>query len=123
MISGQKTKKGEKLIIQTKSSSPFPRSGVFSEKEIGEETAYLEADENATAKYQGPENLSPLIRGRKFNKDIETAKEYAESIGIGNPDYLLVVVKSDAFKSPTGEVKEPEMTKDIQKKLEEILNS
>ena len=109
------TKKGEKLIIQTKSSSPFPRSGVFSEKEIGEETAYLEADENATAKYQGPDNLSPLIRGRKFNKDIETAKEYAESIGIGNPDYLLVVVKSDAFKSPTGEVKEPEMTKDIRK--------
>ncbi len=117
------TKKGKKVIFQTKSSSPFPRSGVFNEKEIGEETAYLEMDKNATVKYQGPDSLSPLVRGRKLNKDIETAKKYTESMGISDADYFLIVVKSDAFKSPTGEVKEPEMTKDIEKKMEEIANS
>ncbi len=117
------TEDGETIIFQSKSSSPFGRQGIFDEEEMQKlEGELLEIGDTpeyqtGSGKYGLP--LSGLIKIKKLQKDSAKATQYAESLGIENPKFYLIVSRADNFNEITGEPLS-DKNKSLEKELEAI---
>ena len=62
---------------------------------------------------------SDLVKVKKLQQDIKKAKEYAQSQGIDNPHFYLIVSRADKYKEITGEP-DSQATKSIENDLWQI---
>ncbi|OGN03726.1 MAG: hypothetical protein A2655_04205 [Candidatus Yanofskybacteria bacterium RIFCSPHIGHO2_01_FULL_43_42] len=119
-----KTNNGTNVIFQSKSSFVRLDDGIYGEEQISDLEKELSASPIASIRYQkdlsGQEMpTSDLVKVKKLQQDIKKAKEYAQSQGIDNPHFYLIVSRADKYKEITGEP-DSQATKSIENDLWQI---